>query len=589
MVKSRPGVMSALIALPFALLALNLGGCHSNKQSVTTSGTLTPSNSADAAKNSDVLGSRVRFVDVAAKAGLNYEWRIASKRPLNILQTIGNGCAFLDYDNDGNLDILLIGPKLGLFHGNGRGRFTDATQASGLSGLSAHFLGCAVGDYDNDGWDDVYVSGYGTGILFHNENGKKFTNATPKVMKPQPWGTSCAWADVDGDGLLDLFVSNYVRFGKEPGIPQLCDSHGVKISCGPRFYKPVKGVLFRNLGQGKFVDGNSLINTESTHGRGLAIAFAPLDKSGRPTLAMANDEMPGDLLSPNVKSGALRYANTGLASGTAFDRDGNVHGGMGADWGDYDNDGFLDLFIATYQNENKSLYRNEGGHVFNDTSYLTGLATPSMQNVAFGCKWLDYDNDGWLDLMFTSGHVQDNVHEVDTTTSYRQKTMLFHNKGGQNRVFENVSSVAGPSFDMPIVGRGLVTGDYDNDGRVDVLIVNSEGKPVLLHNETPATGRWAGVELRGTKSNRDGQGALLTATIGGHKFVRHCQTGGSYLSASDKRVHFGLGAANRIDILTIQWPNGHMDTIKNIPANRYTPIQEGGKLLKEPVTAKMHS
>ncbi len=528
----------------------------------------------------------VHFAEVAAQAGLNYEWKIKGKRPLNILQTIGNGCAFLDYNRDGNLDVLLVGNQPALFRGDGHGKFVEVSAQSGISKLSAHFLGCAVGDYDNDGWADIYLSGYGTGVLLHNERGQKFANATPSAMKPQPWGTSCAWGDVNGDGKLDLFVSNYVRFGPGKDIPQMCESHGVKVACGPRFYKPIKGVFYQNLGAGRFVRNDAMINMSSTHGRGLAIAFAPLDDSGHPTLAMANDELPGDLLAPEIKKGTAKqgapnYENIALAAGTAFDRGGNVHGGMGADWGDYDSDGNLDLFITTYEGENKSLYRNEGEQIFTDASYQTGIAASSMPNVAFGCKWIDYDNDGWLDLIFTSGHIQNNVRELYPTASYRQKTLLFHNKGGQRVMFENVSESAGPAFSQSIVGRGLAKGDYDNDGRVDVLIVDSEGKPLLLHNETTNAGNWAGIQLVGIKSPRDGQGALLTATIGAQKRVSHCQTGGSYLSASDVRVHFGLGTADKIDNLTIQWASGQRDVMKNLPANRYLIIEEGGKLLNK--------
>lgn len=495
----------SLLAAGILLVSL-ASGCRSGGGTPSERAvTALPNGSPAAPKQPPTPASPVRFEDVAAQAGLNYEWKITAKRPLNILQTIGNGCAFLDFNNDGNLDILLVGPKLGLFQGDGRGHFVDVTKSMGLGGVSGHFLGCAVGDYDNDGWDDIYLSGYREGMLLHNERGRSFRNATPPAMRPQPWGTSCAWADVDGDGRLDLFVSNYVRFGNEPGMPQLCDSHGVKVSCGPRFYKPLQGVFYHNLGGGSFAEANPMLNIGSTHGRGLAVAFAPLDASGRPTLAMANDEVPGDLLAPRLKNGALSYSNIALASGMAFDRDGNVHGGMGADWGDYDNDGRLDLFITTYQGENKSLFRNEGGGAFNDTSYMTGLAASSQPHVAFGCKWLDVDNDGWLDLIFASGHIQDNVSEVDSSTSYRQKTLLFHNNGASPPMFENIGASAGPAFERPIVGRGLATGDYDNDGRVDVLIVDSEGKPLLLHNETANTGHWAGIQLQGTTSNRDGQ------------------------------------------------------------------------------------
>lgn len=527
--------------------------------------------------------SPLRFRDVAREAGLNYTWTIAGTRPLNILQTIGNGCAFLDYNGDGNLDVLLVGPKLALYKGDGRGHFTDVSAATGLATLSGHFLGCAVADYDNDGFDDVYVSGYRTGLLLHNEGGKRFADVTASSgIKVQPWGTSCAWGDVDGDGKLDLYIANYARFGPEPGIPQLCDSHGMKTSCGPRYYKPLKGAFFRNLGQGRFADAGAALNVATTNGRGLGVAFAPLDDSGRPTLAIANDELPGDLLTPTGTGAKARYTNQGSPSGMAFDRDGNIHGGMGTDWGDYDNDGRLDLFVATFQGEAKSLYHNDDNGVFSDTSYLTGLAPPTIPNVAFGCKLFDADNDGWLDLMIANGHVQDNIHEIDTSTTYRQTLQLFHNRGTTPVGFDNISASAGPDFARPIVGRGLAVGDYDNDGKLDALVVDSEGAPLLLHNESTSTDHWLGVRLVGTKSNRDGLGAVLTATINGKKIVQLCQTDGSYLSASDRRVHFGLGTAATVETLTVRWPSGHTDTLKNVAGDRYVTLREGATSLTSP-------
>lgn len=562
--KTHRGKFGAVLVLA----ALLSGGCRTRQAAGPQGGAHPPPTSP------------VQFRDVAPAAGLDYAWTIAGPRPLNILQTIGNGCAFLDYDNDGSLDVLCVGPKLALFKGDGRGRFTDVSRATGLAGLSGHFLGCAVGDYDNDGWDDVYVSGYRTGLLLHNAGGKAFTDVTQAAgLAPQPWGTSCAWADVDGDGKLELFVANYARYGTEPGIPQLCDSHGVKTSCGPRYYKPLQGVLYRNLGAGRFADASRVLDLKSTSGRGLGVAFAPLDDSGRPTLAISNDELPGDLLTPGAKG---KYANMGSPSGTAFDRDGNIHGGMGADWGDYDNDGRFDLFVGTFQNEAKSFYHNDGGGVFSDASYMTGLAPPTIPNVAFGVKLLDADNDGRLDVMIANGHVQDNIHDIDTSTTYRQTTQVFHNKGGTPPAFDNVSPAAGPDFARAIVGRGLAVGDYDNDGRVDALVVDSEGKPLLLHNESAPVGHWLSVRLEGKKSNRDGLGAVLTATAAGQKLVRLCQTDGSYLSASDRRVHFGLGPAGRLDTLTVRWPDGHADALNNVPADRVVTLREGAGIVSPP-------
>jgi hypothetical protein len=515
------------------------------------------------------------FTDVAEASGLRYEWRIPGQRPLNILQTIGNGCAFLDYDRDGSLDVLLVGSRLALFRGDGRGRFTDVSGETGLSGLSGRFLGCAVGDADGDGWRDVYVTGYRTGLLLKNLAGRGFRDVTREAgLPPQPWGTSAAFAEtLPGSGRLDLYVANYAVFGPKVE-PQLCLENNLRTSCGPRHYQPLKGVLYQNLGQARFRDITRAAGAHAVVGRALGVAVADYDGSGRPAFAIANDEMPGDLLRPAGPGKEVRYSSVGKPSGTAYDRDGNVHGGMGIDWGDYDGDGQFDLFVATFMNETKSLYRNEDG-VFTDMGIPTVLGAAAAPYVAFGCKFFDYDNDGWLDVAIANGHVQDNIQQINSSATYRQPSQLFRNQGGQPIVFEDVSEKSGRAFTRPIVGRGLATGDVDNDGRLEVLIVDAEGKPLLLRNETPATGHWLGVALTGDRSNRDGYGAVLTAQVGGRKLVRQCQSAGSYMSASDPRVHFGLDSAGQVDVLSVRWPSGRTDVLKNVPADRYIEIREG--------------
>lgn len=527
-----------------------------------------------------------RFVDVAAAAGLHYAWPIPEKRPLNILQTIGYGCAFLDYDNDNHLDILLVGKKLALFRGDGKGRFTDVSAAVGLSGLSGHFLGCAVGDVDNDGFVDIYISGYRTARLLHNEAADREKQDAPFLpsrlfrditrsssLMPLPWGTSCVFAEtLPGSGRLDLYVANYVDFRPEVG-PELCLEHGVKTACEPQRYNPLKGVLYRNNGNGRFTNITVASGASDVAGKGLGVAYADFDNSGRPGIAIANDEMPGDLLQ-GIGNGTIpKFVNVGVSSGTAYDRDGNLHAGMGLDWGDYNNDGLLDLFVTTFSYEPRSLYRNQGKGVFSDQGIQTGLARTSMPYVAFGCKFFDYDNDGWLDLIVANGHVQDNINTIDSHQTYRQPTQLFRNIGGKYPAFEDVS---GNSTDLmrPIVGRGLAVGDYDNDGRMDALVVDAEGKPLLLRNESKKIGHWLGIRLKGTKSNTNGYGAMLTATVGGRTLRRLCHPGGSYLSSSDPRVHFGLGNAIRVDKLTIHWPSGRVNTYRNLSVNRYITLQE---------------
>jgi hypothetical protein len=416
-------------------------------------------------------------------------------------------------------------------------------------------------------------------------------------LKPQPWGTSAAFIEtVPGSGRLDLVVANYARFGKEPDIPQLCEQKSLQgtsimTSCGPRHYTPLKAVLFRNRGGGSFAPPMTL---SMVSGRGLGVAGCDYDGSGHPAIAFANDETTGDLLqytgnrqpatgnsqnpTPYTLHPAPVFKNVGTVSGTAYDRDGNIHGGMGIEWGDYDNDGRLDLLVTTFQNEPKSLYHNEGGGSFTDVAYVSGIGSAAYSNVTFGCKFLDYDNDGWLDIAIANGHVQDNIAEIDSSTTYRQALQLFHNRGpgeGGRVSFEDVSRRAGADFDRKIVGRGLASGDYDNDGRVDLLVVDSEGRPLLLHNELRNACHWLGVRLIGVRSNRDGYGAMVTVQCGGRKRVRHCHADGSYMSSSDPRVQFGLGSAREVEELTIRWPSGQVDRLPFPPIDRYLTIREG--------------
>jgi enediyne biosynthesis protein E4 len=520
----------------------------------------------------------VRFTDAAARAGLRYAWTISGERPLGALPLIGNGVAFLDFDGDGSLDILLVGEKTALFRGDGEGSFTDVS-AQALPRLVGRFSGCAVGDFDSDGFPDIYLSAFRGGALLRNEGGKRFENVTAESgLTPQPWGTACAWVEtVPGSGRLDLIVGNYGRFGPGTDAPTLCpvrDREGKPLTtaCPPRYYAPLKPALFQNIGGGKFKDATKSAGFLAGAGRTLGIAAADFDGSGKQSIALANDEAEGDLF--QRKGGS--FDNLARRAGTHVDRDGNVHGGMGTDWGDFDNDGKLDLFVATYVNEAKSLYRNEGGGIFTDVAYAAGTSPATQPYVSFGAKFLDADNDGWLDLAITSGHVQDNIEKIDTVQTYRQPTLLLRNLGGApgKARFEDLSRTAGEALLKPLVGRGLASGDYDNDGRIDLLVADSEGSPLLLHNESPAVGRWLGVRLVGTKSNRDGYGATLTLKSGPRTLVRHCHADGSYLSSSDPRVHFGLGKATKADSLTIRWPSGAVQTLTDLDLGRYLTITE---------------
>ncbi len=583
--KNLSNLLPLGLALP-ALLLLFLSGCSPQPDTYVAPVSRTPrpgswsSNHKPAPpppSGKDAIGSpgesKALFVDMAAKAGLNYRWSIPGPRPLDILQTIGNGCAFLDYNNDGNLDILLVGPKLALYKGDGHGLFTDVTHAMGLDKLHGHFLGCAVGDYDNDGYDDLYISGYRTGLLLHNEHGTGFRDVTQQAgLKPQPWGTSAAFADIDNDGKLDLYVGDYVQFDPKTS-KRFCPKNSLPVACPPQEYLPEHGVLYHNEGNGKFRDCTNQWDTQASSGKTLGVAFADYNGSGRPSLYLANDTMPGDLFQNIGKN----YRDIGRQSGTAFGASFLSHAGMGTDWADYDNDGRLDLFTAAFQGEPKTVFHNEGDNIFQERSSSVLIALPTQPYVAFGAKWLDFDNDGWLDLMIANGHVYDNVASFNKTATYREPTQLFRNDHG--RIFVDLTDRAGPDLPRPIVGRGLAIGDFDNDGRMDALVVDSEGAPLLLHNESAPVGHWLSLKLVGTRSNRDGIGAMVTVTAGGLTQKRFCHTDGSYLSASDVRVHLGLGKAAFVLKMSVKWPSGHVDVFSHVRANQHLRLREGDKTL----------
>jgi enediyne biosynthesis protein E4 len=553
----------------FSFFLFCLGGCTQTKTTTPGATNAPPTNTAK---------SGIRFREVAAEAGIVYEWSPLGKRPLTILQTIGNGCAFLDYNNDGNLDILLVGQQPALFQGDGKGKFTNVTNAV-LSDMKGYFLGCAVGDYDNDGYEDVYLTGYREGRLLHNEKGQKFADATKTSGIPaQQWGSSASWVDLDRDGKLDLMIANYVDFN-EKTQPQLCyfptadKQKKLLSSCGPKYYTPIKGTTYQNLGNGKFGDKTPTWGMATHTGKGLGTAAIDFDGSGRDSVAVANDEMDSDLF---LNEGKDKFRNIGQESGIARDRDGSVHAGMGLDWGDYNNDGKFDLFVTTFRNEAKSLYRNDGEHLFTDVAYTTGVGRPAAPYVSFGTKFLDADNDGWLDILIANGHVQDNIEQLEDT-KYRQPLVFLQNQsaGGQS-LFTDGSKDSGVAAVPPLVGRGLAVGDYDNDGRMDALVTDNEGKPVLLHNETesPSKNHYMTLALVGTKSNKSAHGALVEVTLpDGKKLLRHCQTDGSYMSASDPRVHFGLGAHTKASV-TVTWPSGSKEAFPDVAADKVTKLTE---------------
>jgi len=424
-----------------------------------------------------------------------------------------------------------------------------------------------VGDYDNDGFPDIYISGYGTAVLLHNDGGRWFSDVTGAAgIKPQGWGTSAAFADIDGDGKLDLYVGNYVKFG--PAAQQYCKTNGVDTSCPPETYDGEPGRLYRNLGGGHFANVTGKWGLNASKGKTLGVAFADFDHSGRQSLALANDEVPGELF---LNMGTT-FKNIGPSSGIAFSNVGQPQAGMGEDWGDYDGDGRLDLTVMTFATELKPIYHNEGNRFFADASSQLGLSSIMVPYVAFGCKWLDADNDGWLYLLITNGHTSDNIADTRQSYTYREPTLCLKNEQGLH--FRRIQQ---PDLDRPIVGRGLAIGDYDNDGRMDALVADGEGEVILLHNETPMAGHWLTLRLVG-HANRGAYGADVTVETGTRKLFRHCHADGSYLSSSDPRVHFGLGSETLAKKVTIRWPGGLIQSTGNVKADRILTVEESKAL-----------
>jgi len=507
------------------------------------------------------------FIDATEQSGIRWVNRPA-KRPMRLLESVGFGGGFLDYDGDGFLDVLLIGaPRSALYRNRRDGSFEDVSKAAGLAGVG-NWIGCAVGDYDNDGAPDIYVTGYQRSALYRNRKDGTFQNvtATAGVAMLGRWSTAATFADFDRDGLLDLYVGTYCQFG--PNSRQYCVLHqnGVKTGCRPIDYEPEIGHCFRNRGKGVFQDVTKAWGLDRAHGKTLGAAAADYDADGWPDLYLANDEMQGDLFH-NEKG--RRFTNVAVETGTAFGEQGKLMGGMGVDWGDYDNDGWLDLAIGTFESEAKVLFHSLQGRSFEFDSASAGILSQTYADVVFGTLLFDYDNDGWLDLLFTNGHTMDNISQIRPTIPYRQPTRLFRNR---NARFELAPSA---TLDVPIAGRAVACGDYRNDGTLGLLLMDMDGRVRLLKNEGAPGHHWLEVRTRGRKSNRDGLGARITLGLGSTRRIAEVVSSRSYLSTCDRRVHFGLGSADRVDRLEVRWPSGRVSVLKDVNVDRVVEVLEG--------------
>ncbi len=534
----------------------------------------------------------VIFINVAEKAGLT-SWKhvMGSPEKKFILETVGSGVALLDYDNDGWLDIYLVSgstyealagkapaPHAALFHNNHDGTFTDVAEKSGVTNERWGF-GVAVGDYDNDGWPDLYVTNFGKNRLYHNNHDGTFTDVAEKAgVALGNWSTGPTFGDYDGDGKLDLFVPGYVHYEVErPPIAgtstvrsNYCQFRGMNVMCGPRGLKGELDHLFHNNGDGTFTDVAEKLGVSDRNGYyGLTAVFADVNNDGKPDLLVANDSTPNYLY---LNKGG-KFEDASYASGYALNEDGRETASMGVALGDSRNKGSLDVYDTVFSDDYNPLFRNEGNGDFSDVSYQLGIAEITIPFLGWGTGFLDYDNDGWLDLLVANGHVYPSVDKTDWGTTFAQRPLLFHNKEGK---FEIVPATKGSALAEVYTGRGAAFGDLFNDGRIDVVINQLDRSPALLKNVAPSEGHWLGLKLIGEgRSPKDAVGATVYVTAGGIRHRADVISGGSFESSNDPRLHFGLGTAEHLDAVEVRWPSGRTERLQVPRIDCYHSVHEG--------------
>lgn len=542
-----------------------------------------------------------RFVDVTASSGIDFRHVHGGTGKKYFVETMGSGVAFLDYNNDGWLDVFAVNggtlpgyagppPRNRLYRNAGGGVFSDVTRFAGV-GETAYGMGVCAGDFDNDGYDDLYVTCYGPNSLFRNHGDGTFRDvaAPAGVSGDAVWSVGCSFLDVDSDGLLDLYVANYVDYAIDSPERRLRPyaSRSASPSDGERFYphpdnfKGAADRLYRNNGNGTFTDVTERAGVLNPGGKGMGMACADVDGDNAPDIFVANDMTPNFLF---LNRGDGRFVDRGLLSGLGYSGSGDLQSSMGADFGDFNRDGRLDLAVTNFRLEGAGLYRNEGAGLFTDISSISGIRPPTIPHVGWGIGFLDYDNDGWPDLLMVHGHVLDNAHRVGSV--YKQPAILFRNTGDGR--FVDVTRDVEDGLSIPQPGRGAAFGDYDNDGDVDVFVLSVNGAGRLLRNDAGNGSRWLRVKLVGAArehsvgstgapslSNRNGIGARVTVWAGGRPQVGEVRSGSSYLSQNDFRLHFGLGQAPTVDSLKVRWPGGAVDWVRSISVDREIVVREG--------------
>ncbi len=527
------------------------------------------------------------FIEIPSSAsGITFRHTAAHSPQKYLPETTGAGCAFLDYDNDGWMDIYFVNsgrcdfyspdPPLrnALYHNNRDGTFTDVTEKAGVA-AGGYGQGVAVGDYDGDGFPDIYVTQYGRSILYHNNGDGTFTDVTEKAGVAAPgWSSSAVWFDYDNDGRLDLFVCRFVDFDKSKNLP--CKANDMPGYCVPHLYKPMASWLFHNNGDGTFTDVSASSGIANYKGKAWGVVATDINNDGRMDLFVANDTV-ANFLFVNRANG--KFEEIGQPAGIAYSDEGRPRSGMGVDSVDLNQDGWMDLFVANIDHEAYALYQNNHDETFDNIAPATGIANATRLMSGWGLKFFDYDNDGNMDLMIADGHPDDLIDKIYENVKYEEPLLLFHDSGSDRSEsrLRNVSAESGPIFSRGMSARGLAIGDFDNDGAVDVLISCNDEKPVLLRNNIGARNHWLGVRLIGKKANIDAIGASITYQAGDLKRTQTKVGGGSFLSSHDPRMVLGVGPRTKIDWIEIAWPqpSGLKQRLTDLPLDRYITVREG--------------
>lgn len=532
------------------------------------------------------------FVDVARPAGLNFRnYYGGEKSKRYIIEANGCGVAFFDYDKDGWLDVFLLNgsrlegfatghePSNCLFHNNRDGTFTDVTEKVGLT-RHGWAQGVCIGDYDNDGFDDLFVTYLGQNVLYHNNGNRSFTDVTREagLLQEVPrWSTGCTFVDYDRDGHLDLFVAHYLVFdlknAPDPGANPYCTYLGLSVNCGPRGLPGERNQLYHNNGNGTFTDVSDRAGITHPSGYyGLTAIAADFDNDGWPDIFVADDVTPSILFHNNHDG---TFTDIAVMAGCAYDSNGRSMSGMGVGIGDYDCDGWLDLFRTNFSGETPSLYHNDGHAQFTDVTQQSGVAKYN-EFVGWGCGFIDPGNEGWLDIFYCNGSVYPELEAAQKETRYLEPCVLYRNL--RNGQFEDVSSQAGDALTTPTRSMGCAFGDFDNDGDIDIVVNQMNRAPLLLKCDSKKPNHWLSVTTVGTKSNRSGIGTRLKCVTGDHVQIDEVRSGGSFLSQNDLRIHFGLGAVSKVDLLEVRWPSGQVDSHRNLAADQFIVVVENGQL-----------